>query len=246
MGTQNIFCGTGIRALRAHKLRPSDDDERDAAAAAQEAPRGTASGIRALRARKGRDAGSDSGADGDRASDASGERSRVSTSDAAGAASAADSAPSWSVGIAEGEQWEQELLMQLKAVKIEEAWEGHDSFAEMEMGLDVTDAEPDAGAGVHAVHAVRAEPPTPPRAPTSFAPLKPSTTNAPVAFAAPKSAAPLRPGLGPLGSEKPRARPGARPGMRPGAMSTASSGSINVLTLDDSTSAPSAPMVTTS
>lgn len=240
MGTQNIFCGTGIRALRAHKLRPADDGQ-DAAAALQEAPRATGSGIRALRARR---AGSDSGADGDRGSEGSGERSRASTSDAAGVT--AGESHAWSAGVqAEGEQWEQELLLQLKAVKIEEAWEGRDSFAAMEMGLDLTDAE--AGAGAEAEAEAEARPGVRVRvgraehAHGAYSPLAPSVPNAFGAATMP----PMRPGAL---ADKPRARPGpSRPGVRPGSMSTVNGGSINVLTLDDSSAAPpAARMVTTS
>lgn len=110
IGTQSVFCGTGIRALRAHKLKPDADEgaraERQPAARAEEArapPRATHVGI--------------------------------------------------SSATVERQQWSSEyadMLQQLKVVKLEEAWEGRDAFAAMEMGIDAEGGERDEEAAAAA------------------------------------------------------------------------------------------------
>lgn len=128
IGTQSVFCGTGIRALRAHKLRP---DEAEAEAEQQAAEQLTA-----------------------RSEPLPAGRSRLSscgsTVDDARPSMGGHALPEISSETVVRQQWSKEyaeMLQQLKAVKLEEAWEGHDAFAAMEMGIDTlhaddADAEP--------------------------------------------------------------------------------------------------------
>lgn len=122
IGTRSIFCGTGIRALRAHKLL-NDDDAADAAdpllSARSEQPSSRPGSVLTTQPSS-------------RASSAGG---------SSRAATAAVEGSHETLAQAEKQQWSREyteIMQQLRAVKLEEAWEGHDAFANMEMGLEET------------------------------------------------------------------------------------------------------------
>ncbi|KAG8470503.1 hypothetical protein KFE25_008924 [Diacronema lutheri] len=135
IGTQSVFCGTGIRALRAHKLRPDDADADEQSAQQQlhgarsDALLGGGSGFSSR----------GSSADGARAHPHARARGAEISSETV-------ARERWSGEYAE-------ILQQLKAVKLEEAWEGKDSFANMEMGIELVDAHVDDDDDARADHA---------------------------------------------------------------------------------------------
>jgi hypothetical protein len=117
IGTQSVFCGTGIRALRDHQLqRDEEDDANEDEASGGRTARSDPQTHSAWRA-----------------------SSRRSSVEEARASRASLEMSAESLAQAEKQHWSREyadILQQLKAVKLEEAWEGHDSFADMEMGFE--------------------------------------------------------------------------------------------------------------
>jgi len=189
IGTQNIFCGTGIRALRAHKLRPDADEE----GADQPALRGEPLPHQRASLSRGSSVHS------------VGSSTRRPSAELIAISPEAVEKHAWSREYAE-------MLQQLKAVKLEEAWEGRDSFADMEMGLEPLDLDLE-------------DEPQPPSVDGGSAPTS-----------VPNSIRRARPGctIGPASVGSSRGSSPVRPSRRPGrTVGRSSSGGVDILTLDD-------------